>query len=130
MIVLDASALLDILLNTPAAPGILARIFADEETLHAPYLLDIEIAQVLRRYSFSGDLTAERGREALDFFALMPITRYPHEPLLPRIWDLRHNVTAYDAAYVALAEALAAPLVTRDKALAASAGHRAKIELV
>jgi len=59
-----------------------------------------------------------------------PLRRYPHDLLLPRIWDLRNNLTAYDATYVALAEALDAPLLTRDRRLAAAAGHRAQIELV
>jgi predicted nucleic acid-binding protein len=68
--------------------------------------------------------------EALEDLADFPITRYPHTPLLSRIWELRHNVTAYDAAYLALAEALPAPLITRDAKLAAVAGHRARVELM
>lgn len=130
MIVVDASAILEVLLNTPAAARVGERLFAAGETLHAPHLLDLEVAQVLRRYSASGELDPERGLQALEDLADLPLTRYPHDLFLPRIWELRHNVTAYDAAYLALAEALAAPLVTRDASLASAAGHAARIELV
>lgn len=98
--------------------------------LHAPHLLDVEAAQVIRRYAANGEIDSARGRLALADLADFPLRRYPHNFLLPRIWDLRNNLTAYDAAYVALAEALDAPLLTRDRRLAAAAGHRAQIELV
>jgi len=130
VIVVDASAILEVLLNTPAAARASRRLLAARETLHAPHLLDLEVAQALRRYWLAGNLTPERGLEALADLADFPLTRYPHSLLLPRIWELRGNVTAYDAAYLALAEALGATLVTRDKALAASSGHAARIELV
>lgn len=130
MIVVDASAVIEVLLNTPAGVRVANRLFADGETLHAPHLLDLEVAQVLRRYALSAELDAARSAQALEDLAALPLSRYPHDVLLPRIWELRHNVTAYDAAYVALAEALAAPLVTRDAALAASRGHAARIELL
>ena len=129
MIVVDASAILEVLFNTPAGAQVAERIFQPVETLHAPHLLDLEVAQVLRRYTLSRDLDAERGAAALGDFADLSITRYPHGLLLHRIWELRQNVTAYDAAYVALAELLNAPLVTRDAALAASQAHHAAIEL-
>jgi predicted nucleic acid-binding protein len=128
--VVDASAALEVLLRTPAAPAIEERLFASGETLHAPHLIDLEIAQVLRRYASAGQLTTDRGRAALADFADFPIHRYPHGVLLPRIWELRHNLTAYDAAYVALAEALGTPLFTCDERLAGAAGHRATIELL
>ena len=130
MIVLDASAVLEVLLRTPVARAIEARLFAAGESLHAPHLLDVEVAQVLRRYAAAGSLDADRGREALVDLVDLPITRYPHHLFLPRIWELRHNVTAYDAAYLALAEALQAPLLTCDARLAAAPGHRARVEQV
>ena len=129
MIVVDASAILEFLLGTPAGARVTERLSAPAETLHAPHLLDLEVAQVLRRYTLSGVLNAARGLEALEDLADLPLTRYRHDLLLPRIWELRRNLTAYDAAYVALAEVLAAPLVTRDAALASVRLHHAKIEL-
>jgi predicted nucleic acid-binding protein len=130
MIVIDASAVLETLLRTPNARAVEGRIFDPSETLHAPYLLDVEVAQVLRRYAANGEIDGERGRMALADLADFPLNRYPHEFLLPRIWDLRQNLTAYDAVYVALAEALDAPLLTCDRRLAAAPGHLARIELV
>lgn len=85
---------------------------------------------MLRRFERSGKFDQARGREALTILADFPLQRYPHGPLLPRIWELRNNMSAYDAAYVALAEALSAPLVTRDAKLASTPQHRAKIELM
>ncbi|HWA61395.1 MAG TPA: type II toxin-antitoxin system VapC family toxin [Caulobacteraceae bacterium] len=130
MIVVDASVLLEILLLTPAGKAVEARLFAPGQSLHAPHLLDVEVAQVIRRYVAKGDLNAERGRLALTDLSDFPLQRYPHDIFLPRIWQLRANLTAYDAAYVALAEALDSPLLTRDVRLAAAPGHAAQIELV
>jgi predicted nucleic acid-binding protein len=130
VIVVDASAILEVLLGTPDADRVAGRLFTPGETLHAPHLLDLEVAQVLRRYALAGDLEATRGVEALEDLADLPLTRYAHDLLLPRIWELRRNLTAYDAAYVALAEALAAPLVTRDAALASVRTHHARVELL
>ena len=130
MIVVDASALLEALLRTSAAKAVEDRLFAPRQTLHAPDLLDVEVAQVIRRYTANGEIDSDRGLMALADLADFPLRRYPHDVLLPRIWDLRNNLTAYDAAYVALAEALDAPLLTRDKRLAAAAGHHAQIELI
>jgi predicted nucleic acid-binding protein len=130
MIVVDASALLEVLLRTPAAEALEDRLFALGQTLHAPYLINIEVAQVVRRHAAAGEINTERGREDVADFADLPLRRYEHGILLPRIWELRHNLTAYNAAYVALAEALGATLLTRDKRLAVASSHRAQIEVV
>jgi len=130
LIVVDASALIEVLLDASSASRVADRLFDATETLHAPHLLDVEVAQVIRRYSRSGEIDAVRGMQALDDLHDFQIARYPHYPFLRRIWELRHNVTAYDATYLALAEALAAPLLTRDAKLAASAGHDARVELL
>lgn len=130
MIVVDASALLEALLRTPAASAVEKWLFQPQQTLHAPHLLDVEVAQVVRRYAARGEIDSERGRAALADLADFPLHRYPHDLLLPRVWDLRNNLTACDAVYVALAEALDAPLLTRDQRLATASGHRARVELV
>lgn len=130
MIVVDASAALEVLLRTPAAMAVEKRLFDPAETLHSPHLIDVEVAQVLRRYAASGEADPDRCRAALSDLADLPLIRYPHDILLPRVWELRGNLTAYDAVYVALAEALDAPLLTRDQRLANAPGHRARIEIV
>ena len=130
MIVLDASAVLELLLGTPTGRSVADRIASPEETLHAPHLLDLEVAQVLRRYEAAKTLTPERAGEALGDFEDIDLTRYPHEIFLARIWELRKNATAYDAVYLALAEALGAPLLTADRRLAGVSGHGAEVELL
>ena len=130
MIVVDASALLEVLLNTPDAGRVADRLFGQGDALHAPHLIDLEIAQVLRRYTLSGAMDQDRGRQSLEDLADLPLHRYPHDLFLPRVWDLRDTLTAYDAAYVALAEALDAPLITRDGALARARGHHARVEVL
>ncbi|MGH7552501.1 MAG: type II toxin-antitoxin system VapC family toxin [Longimicrobiales bacterium] len=129
MIVIDASAILEVLLRTGAAAAIEARLFGGE-TLHAPHMLDLEVAQVLRRYERAGELGARRGREALDDLEAFSIERYPHYLFLQRIWSLRANATAYDACYLALAEALDAPLLTTDRRMAGVPGHDAYVEVI
>ena len=121
---------MEVLLRTEAASRIEHRIFSPEETLHAPHLLDLEVTQVLRRYCAAGEVDPGRSQEAVGDLVDFPITRYPHDIFLPRIWELRHNMTVYDAVYVALAEILSAPLLTRDARLASSPGHTATIELI
>jgi predicted nucleic acid-binding protein len=130
MIVVDASVLVEALLHTPSSEAVKARIFDVREVLHAPHVIDLEIGQVFRRFVAAGDMAPERGRLALADLAAMPMIRHAHGLLMSRVWELRGNLSAYDAAYVALAEALAAPLVTRDRRLAAAPGHRARIELL
>jgi predicted nucleic acid-binding protein len=130
VIVVDASALLEALLRTPAAAAVEERLFDAGHTLHAPHLIDIEVAQVLRRYSATGQIESGRCHDALSDLSDFPLHRYPHDVLLPRVWELRNNLTAYDAVYVALAEALDAWLLTRDRCLATAAGHRAQVDLV
>lgn len=130
MIVVDASAVLEALLGTSVGREVERRLFEPEHTLHSPHLLDIEVAQVLRRYVARGLIEAARGRAALTDFLDLPLHRYPHDFLLPRVWELRTNMTAYDAVYVALAEVLDARLLTRDNRLAAAVRHHARVELI
>jgi predicted nucleic acid-binding protein len=130
LIVVDASALIEVLLRTPAADAVERRLFAPGETLHAPHLIDVEVAQVIRRYAAKGEIDDERARVALGDLGDLRLQRYPHDLLLPRVWALRNTMTAYDAVYVALAEALDAVLLTRDRRLAGAAGHHARVALV
>lgn len=130
MIVADASAVVEALLQRPAASTVEDRLFGDGVPLHAPHLVDLEVTQVLRRLSAIGQIEPLRCRDALDALRAFPLRRFSHDVLLERVWELRHNLTAYDAAYVALAEALDAALLTRDPRLAAASDHHARIELV
>ena len=129
MIAVDASALIEVLLRTERGARIEARLLSGGDSLHAPHLLDVEVTQVLRRYERALSLTSERGQQALADLADFPMHRYPHDWLLPRMWELRRNVTAYDAAYLALAEALLVPLVSCDARLASAPGHSARVEV-
>lgn len=117
MIVLDSSAVVEWLLGLPLADEVADQIMA-ADSLHVPALLDVEVAQVVRRYAASGEITAQTGERALKALAELDAVRYTHELLLPLIWKLRDNLTAYDAAFAALAAALNAPLVTLDTRLA------------
>ena len=129
MIVLDASAAVDWLLQTSAGQSIENRIYSRNETLHAPHLLDLEVTQVLRRLALKGVVSVHRADEAVRDLLDLRIARYPHLVLLPRIWQLRHNFSASDAAYIVLAEKLGGTLVTRDRRLASASGHAAAVEL-
>jgi predicted nucleic acid-binding protein len=130
VIVVDASALLEFLLQTPVGRRIEARLVRDREELHAPHLIDVEIVQGLRRLVRTGELSSARAGEAITDLADLDLTRHGHLDLLSRAWTLRENVTAYDAIYLALAEALGAPMVTCDGPLAKAPGHRARVEVI
>jgi len=130
VIVLDASAAIEWLLQSPAGIRIDKRMFSPSESLHAPHLLDVEVAQVLRRYVREKIITAQRGQEALEDLGDFPLSRYPHDFLIARAWELRATLTTYDAVYVALAELLDAPLLTCDGRIAAASGHYANVEVV
>lgn len=129
MIVLDASAAVELLLNTAPGRRIAARIGSTGE-IHCPHLIDVEIGQVLRRLAARGDITAERAGTALAHWSSLDLERHPSAPFLDRIWALRDDFSAYDAMYVALAEILQAPLLTGDERLAGAPGTSARIESV
>jgi len=129
VIVLDASAAVDWLLQTPAGLSIEKRIYSRNETLHAPHLLDLEVTQVLRRLLRQGVLSGRRADEAVRDLLDLRINRYPHLVFLSRIWQLRHTLSAYDASYIVLADQLGATLLTRDRRLAVAMGHAATVEL-
>ena len=128
MIVVDASALLELLLDTPRGTVVAQRLAKDKP--HAPHLIDVEVAQTVRRFVRRRELDPARGLQALEDLADLGVVRHPHYLHLERIWELRHNLTAYDAVYVALAEALDAPLLTRDASLASAPGLQVNIELI
>ncbi len=130
MIVLDASALIELLLNTEPGRRLATRIVNPRVMLHAPHLVDLEVAQALRRYVRHGEISDARAQIALQHLALLDLNRYAHSDFLPRIWALKDNVSAYDGAYVSLAEAIGATLVTGDRRLTKAAGTRAVIELL
>lgn len=130
MIVLDASILVEALLMRPAADAILERISKPDVTLHAPHLIDIEVAHAVRRLALRGEITAALGGYVMEQLEQFPLERYPHQDLLQGVWTLRHSLSAYDAAFVTLAEILDAPLLTRDRRLASAHGHGARIEMI
>ena len=128
MIVADTSAIVDALIGRPGQPDLLRRLQGASE-LHAPHLIDVEFLHVLRRLLRTGALSPDRAADARHDFQDLAIVRYSHEPLSDRMWQLPENVTAYDAAFLALAETLDAPLITCDAHLARTSGHHAQIEL-
>jgi predicted nucleic acid-binding protein len=130
VIVIDASAMAELLLQTPLGARVEARLFRNRERFHAPHLLDVEVGQALRRLVRMREVRAERAEAALDDCSVFDIRRHSHTLLLGRAWALRNTLTVYDAMYVALAEALDAPLVTCDGPLAASSAHSARIEVI
>jgi predicted nucleic acid-binding protein len=129
VIVVDASALLEFLLQTPLGARVEARLFRNHDEFHSPHLADVEVAQGLRRLVRTGEVSPARAAEAIADLADFDLHRHSHVDLLTRAWKLRENATAYDAVYIALGEALDAPVVTCDKPLATAPGHRAHIEV-
>lgn len=129
MIVVDASVLA-VALGDDGADGSSARGAVADEVLAAPELVDLEVLSVWRRQVAAGKVTAQRAALAVVDLAALPLRRMSHRLVLQRCWELRHTVTVYDAAYVALAEALAIPLLTADARLSRAAGLRCEIKLV
>ena len=130
MIVLDASAVVDVLVGSgPGAEKLRERIEEPGQSLHVPHLMDLEVLQTLRRYVLHGTLSSDRSDKAFGRLSNIAFERYPYSSLLRRIWQLKNNLTAHDAAYVALAEALAVPLITRDARLALAPGIQAEVEV-
>lgn len=130
MIVVDASALIEYLFASPRGVRVGERLHDPEVLVAAPCLLDVEVAQVLRRWLLHGKIGDQRAFMALEDLADLNASRWPHEPLMWRIWELRHNFTAYDASYIALAENLGATLLTCDAALAGHDGIACTVELI
>jgi predicted nucleic acid-binding protein len=130
VIVLDASATVEMLLGTPLGERILDRVVQPGESLHAPHLLDVEVVSVFRRLLAVGQVADARATQAITDLSDLDLVRYPHGDLVMRAWTIRATVSAYDAMYVALGEALNAPVLTCDRRLARSHGHRATIEVL
>lgn len=129
MIILDASALIELLVGTAAGRRIAGRLADPAVTLHVPQLADIEVLHVLRRYVSLHELTQADAEAAIADLHALDIERHDHQPLLGRIWQLRNNFSAYDATYVALAEALDGVVLTCDRKLAAAPAARGLVEL-
>lgn len=127
MLVIDASALLEVLVARVRPVGLIERLAGDE--LSAPHLLDVEVLSGLRRLVANGELSEDRANDARTDFAAMAVLRYSHDVLSDRAWELRHNLSAYDAVYVALAEILDVPLVTSDRMIGAAPRLRAVVEV-
>jgi len=125
MIVLDASVVVELLTNGRLADSIERDLIGRGESFIAPHLLDVEVASALRALAATRQIDSHRVGQFLEGLATLPAVRYAHTPLLDRIWELRHNFTAYDAAYIALAEATNSVLYTTDGKL--SKGHRARV---
>lgn len=129
MLVLDASCLYEVLVGGPAAELLRARLAADDDQA-APHLIDAEVLSLIRRDELRGAIDRTTAALAVDDLFAWPGERYGHRPFLDRAWELRHAVRAWDALYVALAEALGATLLTLDGRLARAEGPRCRIEVL
>jgi predicted nucleic acid-binding protein len=127
MIVLDASVVVELLTNGALADSLRRDLLGRDESFIVPHLLDVEVVSAIRSLVAGQRIDAHRSGELLEGLAALPAERYAHTPLIARIWELRHNFTAYDAAYIALAEATGSILYTCDEKL--SRGHRARVAL-
>ena len=130
MIVVDASAITELLLQTELGTRVERRLYRDDEDFHAPHLLDVEVLSALRRLARTGEVLPKRAEEAVEDLRLLRVMRHGHLDLAARAWELRQNLTAYDAVYLALAEALNATVVTCDRPFGAATGHSARIEVI
>lgn len=130
MIVLDASAGVELLRWSSAGQRVAETLADERQTVHVPHLFAIEVTQVLRRLTLQGSVDAVRAEEAIADLGDLDLVRHEHEILLGRVWSLRHVLTAYDAVYVALAEVLGAPLFTLDGRMAATAQGLVEVELI
>jgi len=133
MLVVDASALCELILGRPAGAAVGEHLVRHAFALHAPHLVDVEVLSALRRLVASGEASADRAGEAIADLQDLPIERYRHDILAPRIWQLRENLTAYDACYVALAEGLAdrpVPLLTADGRLARAMSSHSEVPVL
>lgn len=127
MIVLDASAIVELLLDTAAGRRVAILLEDPALAIHVPHLVDVEVASALRRLARDGSIDADEAEAALDDLRALDLQRHSHEPLLDRVWALRENLTAYDAIYIALAEALDGTLITFDAKLARHKGVRVQL---
>ena len=130
MIVLDASVVLDVVTAVAKGHEIAARIEQTDDEFIAPHVIDLEILQALRRQLRLELIDKARAAAAVTLLRDLPLARMSHEPLIARIWELRNNLTAYDAAYLALAELMNAPVWTRDNKFAGAPGHRAQVVVI
>ena len=130
MIVLDASAIIELLLGTPRGLRVADALDDNTQAVHVPHLADVEVAHVLRRMVAEKVIDGRTGGEAVEELQNLPLVRHGHNAMLDRIWSLRNNLTAYDAAYVALAEVLDATLLTCDKRFARTAKRTARVEVM
>jgi predicted nucleic acid-binding protein len=127
MIALDASAVVEVLRGGPVAESLLREMLKGDDSLIAPHLLDVEAVSALRRMAAEQRIDPHRAQQFVESLTMLPAQRFEHGPLLQRVWELRHNFTAYDATYISLAEATGAVLYTCDRKLAK--GHRAQVKV-